>query len=284
MSRSASEDAESRVMSLLYPRLLPGETERRFRMLHEAPAGGHASMAANHSSRAVYAATGGRRVTRDELDQLRGSVLRVARDQGFPASPSAAQRTAFDRGTAQVLREGCRMVPGEAAQRQVWAFLALVLLPDVCAWRWPADAGNRYVADRFKGTDLTRHALARLWTRAHVLRDDTADDPYHLLDVLGEADLDQVMARRSALAGSPALVRAIVRAHRDDEAGGGAASRTAASRTAASPGVASRAVLRESLTRLLRLTAFVDLDSASEPELGRLVRQVRSEARAALGG
>ncbi|MFD9375045.1 DUF6339 family protein [Streptomyces sp. NPDC059999] len=289
MSR-VTGDAGTGVMSLLYPRLLPGETERRFRMLHEVPAGGHASMADNHSSRAVYAATGGRRVTRDELDQLRGSVLRVAHDQGFPAAPSPAQRTAFDREAAQVLREGCRMVPGEAAQRQVWAFLALVLLPDVCVWRWPADAGNRYVADRFKGTDLTRHALARLWTRAHVLRDDAADDPYHLLDVLGEADLDQIMARRSALAGSPALVRAIVRTHRDDEAGGASpASRAVASRAVASPAVApravaSRAVLRESLTRLLRLTAFVDLDSASEPELGRLVRQVRSEARAALGG
>ncbi|MER6389147.1 DUF6339 family protein [Streptomyces sp. NPDC001523] len=277
-------DTGNRVMSLLYPRLLPGETERRFRMLHETPAGGHASMADNHSSRAVYAATGGRRVTRDELDQLRGSVLRVAYEQGFPAAPSTARRTAFDREVAQVLREGCRMVPGEAAQRQVWAFLALVLLPDVCVWRWPADAGNRYVADRFKGTDLTRHALARLWTRAHVLRDDAADDPYHLLDVLGEADLDQIMARRSALAGSPALVRAIVRTHREDGAGAGSLSHADASRIEASRTVSARTVLRESLTRLLRLTAFVDLDSASEAELGHLVRQVRSEARAALGG
>jgi hypothetical protein len=87
------------------------------------------------------------------------------------------------------------------------------------------------------------------------------------LDVLGESDLDQIMARRSALAASPALVRSIVRAHRDDRP---------------DRNVSSRDVLRESLMRLLRLTAFLDLDSASEPELGHLVRRVRAEARAAL--
>jgi hypothetical protein len=254
-------------MILLYPRLLPNETERRFRMLHEFSPDQHRTMVANHSQRAVYAATGGRRISREELDQLRNSVLRVAREQGFPASRSTAQRGDFDRQTAQILHGQSLMVPGEASQRQVWAFLSLVLLPDVCAWRWPADSEGRYVADRFKGTDLTRHAFARLWTRAHVLHDPTASDPYHLLDVLGESDLDQIMARRSALAASPALVRSIVRTHQEDQS---------------DRSVSSRDVLRESLMRLLRLTAFLDLDSASEPELGHLVRKVRAEARAAL--
>ncbi|MFD8716852.1 DUF6339 family protein [Streptomyces sp. NPDC059629] len=255
-------------MSLLYPRLLPNETERRFRMLHEITPDRHQTMVANHSPRAVYAATGGRRISREELDQLRDGVLRVARAQGFPTSRSTVQRSVFDRETAQILHEQSLMVPGEASQRQVWAFLSLVLLPDVCAWRWPADSDGRYVADRFKGTDLTRHAFARLWTRAHVLHDPTEDDPYLLLDVLGESDLDQIMARRSALAASPALVRSIVRAHRDDRS---------------DRHVSSRDVLRESLMRLLRLTAFLDLDSASEPELGHLVRRARAEARTALG-
>jgi hypothetical protein len=254
-------------MSLLYPRLLPSETDRRFRMLHETPTTRHETLVANHSPRAVYAATGGRRITREELDQIRDGVLRVAIDQGFPSPPSMTQGSNFDRQTARVLYKQCLMVPGEASQRQVWAFLALVLLPDVCAWRWPADSNTGYTADRFKGTDLTRHALARLWTRAHVLHDPAADDPFHLLDVLGENDLDQIMARRSALAASPALVRAIVRTHREDKD---------------DRSVPSQQVFRQSLMRILRLTAFLDLDSASEAELGHLVRRVRAEARAAL--
>ncbi|MGW3203176.1 DUF6339 family protein [Streptomyces sp. NPDC001135] len=256
-------------MSLLYPRLLPGEAERRFRLLHETPVDQHVTLVANHSARAVYAATGGRRATREELDGLRSSVLLAARDHGHPSPLRPAWRNSFDQRVARILHQQSAMVPGEAAQRQVWAFLALILLPDVCAWRWPADGQGRYTADRFKGTDLTRHALARLWTRAHVLHEPHTADPYALLSVLGEADLDQIMARRSALAGSPALVRAVVRSHRDE----------AAHKDASVP---SRKVLRETLVRLLRLTAFVDLDAQSDDELDRLIQAVRRDARAAL--
>jgi len=254
-------------MSLLYPRLLPSETQRRFHLLHETPPERYGTLVANHSPRAVYAATGGRRISREELDQLREGIVRVAREQGFPTAPTVAHGSAFDRESARVLYKQCLMVPGEASQRQVWAFLALVLLPDVCAWRWPPDPHLGFTADRFKGTDLTRHAFARLWNRAHVLYDPGVDDPHHLLDVLGENDLDQIMARRSALAASPALVRAIVRAHREDQSSGSGA---------------SQQIFRQSLMRLLRLTAFINLDSASEAELGHLVRTVRAEARAAL--
>jgi hypothetical protein len=102
-----------------------------------------------------------------------------------------------------------------------------------------------------------------------VLHEPDAADPYNLLPVLGEADLDQIMARRSALAGSPGLVRAIVGSHRDEMA--------VVERT-----VRSRQALRETLTRLLRLTAFLDLDAASDDELKLIVHRVRSEARASL--
>jgi hypothetical protein len=109
-----------------------------------------------------------------------------------------------------------------------------------------------------------RHTLARLWTRAHVLRDPTEGDPYALLDVLGEADLDQVMARRDAVAGTPTLVRAVVRCHRDDAIEGSGAART---------------VLRESLKRLLRMTAFMDFDGLDDERLTQLVRETRATAR-----
>ncbi|MFE0458187.1 DUF6339 family protein [Kitasatospora sp. NPDC058965] len=256
-------------MSVLYPRLLPGESDRLFAELHRLGPGEHKKMVAGHSSRAVYAATGGRRVTRDELDDLRHAVLAAAQAQGFPEPPGSARRNAFDQQTARILHEQSLMVPGEAAQRQVWSFLALVLLPDICVWRWPANDDGQYLADRFKGLDLTRHALARLWTRAHVLHEPEAPEPYSLLSVLGEADLDQIMARRGSIAASPALVRAVVRGHRDAERSGDG-------------GATARAVLRESLVRLLRLTAFLDVDSLSESETDHLARMIRLEARMSL--
>lgn len=186
----------------------------------------------------------------------------------MPASLSVEQLTSFDRRVARRLHREVGMAPGEASQPQVWAYLALVLLPDVCAWRFgPRDDGT-FVADRFKGTDLTRHTLARLWTRAHVLKDLTEGDPYALLDVLGESDLDQVMARRDAVAGTPALVRAVVRCYRDDPVEGSWAART---------------VLRESLKRLLRMTAFMDFDALPEDRLTEIVLELRAGAREVLG-
>ncbi|MFF3458003.1 DUF6339 family protein [Streptomyces sp. NPDC002730] len=256
-------------MSVLYPRLLPGEANKLFTELHDREVGTHHRMVANHSTRAVYAATGGRRVQRVELDDLRQAIVSAAQDQGFPRPPGTAQLNAFDQHTARILHEQSFMVPGEAAQRQVWAFFALVLLPDISVWRWPTKGDGKYQPERFKGMDLTRHAFARLWTRAHVLHEPQAPEPYGLLGVLGESDLDQIMTRRGSVAASPALVRAVVRGERDEQHFG-------------PKGLASRKVLRESLMRLLRLTAFLDVDSLSEADLNHLVRMLRLEAKTAL--
>jgi hypothetical protein len=185
----------------------------------------------------------------------------------MPTSEAVEDLVRFDRRVARNLHANAGMAPGEAAQPQVWAYLALVLLPDVCAWRFPARDG-KYAGDRFKGTDLTRHALGRLWTRAHVLHDPSdATDPYALLEVLGEADLDQVMARRGAVAASPGLVRAVVRCHRDD---------------VVPDGPPTRDVLRESLKRLLRMTAFMDVDSLDGSRLTDVVLETREQARTVL--
>lgn len=255
-------------MSLLYPRLLPSETEQRFRLLQDHPRRSLDRLASTSSDRAVFAATGGQRVNEGELARLRKSIVELAEDCGLPASRAQEDLTYFDRQIGRLLHAETGMTPGEASQPQVWAFLALVLLPDVCAWRFPARDGT-YVGDRFKGTDLTRHTLARLWTRAHVLHDPKNGDPYALLDVLGEADLDQIMARRDAVAASPALVRAVVRGHRDDET---------------TDGLPARDVLRESLKRLLRMTAFLDFDGLDDPRLDSSVQETRAAVRAALNG
>ncbi|MET7492674.1 DUF6339 family protein [Streptomyces sp900116325] len=252
-------------MSVLYPRLLPGEADRLFEELHEHAPGSHTHLVANHSPRSVFAATGGRRVTRGELDDLRRAIVSAAEEQGFPKPPTAAQRNAFDQHTARILHEQSLMVPGGPLSGR-WAFLALVLLPDVCVWRWPLKPGRGYSADRFKGLDLTRHALGRLWTGAHVLHDPRLLEPYELVEALGEEAADQIMTRRRSVAASPAVVRAILRGHRDE-------------RALNEVGMSERDVLRQSLMRLLRLLAFVSVDSIPEAELDHLVRRLRAETR-----
>lgn len=252
-------------MSTLYPRLLPAETERLFVRLSDVVDGAADPSADIATARAVYAASGGMRVHRDQLIGLREEVRRAALDHGYPGRPGVEARNGFDRRVARILHASMDITAGEASQRQVWAFLALVLLPDVCAWRFPANDSGKFVADRFKGSDLTRHTLARLWWRAQVLRDETrVDDPYWMLEALGEADLDQVMARRRSVAATPSLVRMVVRV------------------TAESTDASGRDVLRDLLKRLLRLTAFLDLDWLDDAELRSLVLRERAVSMANL--
>ncbi|GID28927.1 DUF6339 family protein [Paractinoplanes brasiliensis] len=248
-------------MSTLYPRLLPNETEKLFNAMRGKTPEALRESAQSASGHAVFAATGGTRVTRDELRVLAAELEKIAVAYGYPNSGDVIE---FDRAAARHLHQHTGMTPGEASQRQVWAFLALVLVPHICAWRFPMKSDGTYAVDRFKGSDLTRHTLGRLWTRAYVLHDPASASPYGLLDELGEADLDQIMARRRALAATPSLVRAVVRAHAEDRDNGE---------------VPARAVLRDSLQRILRLTAFLDLDWMPEDHLLELVREQRVESR-----
>ncbi|CAM5732904.1 hypothetical protein SALBM311S_10310 [Streptomyces alboniger] len=150
------------------------------------------------------------------------------------------------------------MVPAEAASRDVWAFMALVLLPDVAFWRYPQPP-----RDRVLGTDLTRHVFGRLWWRAQ-LRCAASDvhEPYGALKILGEAAFDQIYARRAALGGSPHMVRAILRVWQDLDL----------------TGLNERETLRDFLKRLLRLAPFVLFDGIDEQALDEELHAVAQES------
>lgn len=260
-------------MSVLYPRLLPGAASR---LLDDLKSGSLRIPGDQPDLRwCVYAATGGRRATPDDLRLLRTEVLQIAESLGFPGDGTPGWKEAFDVTTARLLHSTCDMTPAEASQRSVWSYLGLVLLPDVCGWRYPADAIRGFNVERFHGSDLTRHTLAKLWTRAHLLHDADAADPYYLLPALGENDMDQILTRRRDIASTPALVRTLVRVHVQD-----------AGRTAGAPADGraqfGRLLFRDSLKRLMRLAAFVDLDSRTQAELETLVRSCRRSSWEAL--
>ncbi|MGY1777097.1 DUF6339 family protein [Geodermatophilus sp. SYSU D00804] len=248
-------------MSVLYPRLL-GDTARQLHQeylhLSVSELGGRHDV--RHPS-AVFAATGGRRVTPDELNRLRGDVLDVAERAGFPGEGRRQDRVTFDLEIAQLLHERCGLVAGEAAVRPIWAFLALVLLPDVSYWRYPRPPG-----DRVLGTDITRHVWGRLWWRAHLLAVPQQYRRYRLLDTFGEAEFDQIFARRRVFGGSRALVRMLAEVWPSIDRGG----------------VADRDVLRDALKRLGRLGAVIDFESLDFDELRRQVHEVAAESAALL--
>jgi hypothetical protein len=233
-------------MSFLYPRLLAGQARplhERYRNLTIQKLTEFAE--ASHDS-AVYVATGGDRISEQLLWELREQVVVMAKAAGFPGESNRELRADFDLRLATVLHSGMGIVPAEAASGDVWAFLSLVLLPDVAYWRYPRPPG-----DRVLGTDLTRHVFGRMWWRAQLVH--TADDPepYAALSVLGEAAFDQIYARRKALGGSPHLVKGILRVWNQLDP----------------RSIDERKALRYFLMRLLRLGPFVLFEALDESSL-----------------
>ncbi|MFI1923696.1 DUF6339 family protein [Streptomyces sp. NPDC020377] len=244
-------------MSFLYPRLLTEQARPLFdEYRHLTSADLSRSVALTHDS-AVYVATGGDRVPSDQLRELREGVLDLAKRAGFPDESDRARNAEFDIRLAALLHAEMGMVPAEAASRDVWAFLALVVLPDVAFWRYPQPP-----KDRILGTDLTRHVFGRLWWRAQLVRAPGESEPYHALEILGEAAFDQIYARRAALGGSPHLVRAILRVWKDLDL----------------TGLNERETLRDFLKRLLRLAPFVLFDGIEEDALDGELRAVAQES------
>ena len=247
-------------MSLLYPRLLAGQAKELHREYQALSIDAlHARVAVQHES-AVYAATGGDRARQDDLERIRGRVVELAERAGYPGESKQAHRAAFDLELAATLHREAGMVPAEAASGDIWAFLALILMPDVAYWRYPKPPGDRVLA-----TDLTRHVFGRLWWRAQLVHDPDEPEPYAALGILGEAAFDQIYARRKALGGSPYLVKGILRVWQELD------------RT----GLDEREVLRDFLKRLLRLAPFMAFEALDERQLNaELWRTARDSVRA----
>ncbi|MFB6636034.1 DUF6339 family protein [Streptomyces chartreusis] len=244
-------------MSFLFPRLLAEQAKPLFSEYQDLTIAELSCRVATTHESAVYVATGGDRVSADRLRELREGVLDLAKQAGFPDDSDRVRNAAFDQQLAALLHAEMGMVPAEAASRDVWAFLALIVLPDVAFWRYPHPP-----KDRVLGTDLTRHVFGRLWWRAQLVRSPDDPQPYRALEILGEAAFDQIYARRAALGGSPHLVRAILRVWKDLDLAG----------------LNERETLRDFLKRLLRLAPFVLFDGIQEQALDDELRSVAQES------
>ncbi|MFF4650556.1 DUF6339 family protein [Streptomyces sp. NPDC001380] len=254
-------------MAHLFPRLLPKAAAD----LREAYLGRSAEelrdrVDSSHPG-VFYAATGGVRLPSERLSALRAAIVRAAEANGFPAPPGRKQAATFDVTAAEILHRDSGIIPAEAVTGDLWAFLSLVAMPDVAAWRYP-DLHR----DRVLGGDVTRHVFGRLWWRAHLVHDDEAgpQDLYAALSVLGEAAFDQIYARRTSIGGSRHLVRGLLRVWekvdvpRDE--------------------VSERDLLRDLLKRILRLQAFISFDSLSADDLAVELEVLVGESLGAMTG
>ncbi|MEU1475916.1 DUF6339 family protein [Streptomyces sp. NPDC005760] len=245
------------MMGYLYPRLLAEQAKPLFEEYRDLPTAELVGRVDFSHPSAVYVATGGDRTSPARLRELRAGVVDLAKSAGFPDGSDRVRNAEFDLRLAALLHAEMGVVPAEAASRDVWAFLALVVLPDVAFWRYPEPP-----RDRVLGTDLTRHVFGRLWWRAQLVRDSDDPEPYGALKILGEAAFDQIYARRAALGGSPHMVRAILRVWKDLDL----------------QGLNERETLRDFLKRLLRLAPFVLFDGIEQRALDEELRAVAQES------
>lgn len=215
--------------------------------------------ATSHTSQ-VFAAVGGVRTNEADVSLIREEVRSVAVEFGFPAQLQPSLRLPFDRSMAESSLRIFDLTWSEAASRDVWSFVALVLLPDVTRWRW-SESSTPLSAERWIASDLTRHTWSRYWWRATTFSSDPG-----LLNDLHESDLNQILERR-AIGGDPRL--AIIFSQQF----------VVAERV--TPGHRRR-IIRESALRLLRRLAFVDARSLTDADLEELCRTVMEETIAHL--
>lgn len=250
----------------LYPRLPTPYARSLFEARVDWRLDDLAEVAAFEHDQMIWAPTGAARVSESEMEDLRESVLTIVTGHGYPKSPSRSFVVEIDRDLARALSEAPGLTTAEAGRGDVWSFLSLVLLPDVVQWR----AMGSTNVERFVGTDLTRHSLARLWWRAHLfthgLEDSGTGWELWADTRIGEADLDQIQTRRGGFGQSPGPFRALIRVY------------PRVSALAADRDLDRRTLWREwFLARLLRFGAFVEFLSLSEDELVAFFEEVLGE-------
>jgi hypothetical protein len=250
--------------SLLFPRLPKAVAERVYERLVDLPLTVVSNEWATSHPDAVIAPIGGTEVAEPELAELRNEIVAAAHEAGFPDQSNDKHRAAFDLCAAEILTSKMTIVPAEAIEPDVWAFLGVVLLPDVTFWRFE----NRPI-DRILGTDLTRHAFARLWWRAYQLRDLRPGDGLAGLARIPESAMNQLFERRN-IGGNRILVRAL--------------GRVLTAPDSAWQETADRALLRDAVKRVQRLLPFVAFESFEDADLETFVRDLFTEAAAQLSG
>jgi len=154
---------------------------------------------------ARFAATGGSRVSADDLAEFRLDLVAMAKKHGFDADGSSRSGHAgFDASASAWLADHPLLQSGEALRDDVWTFVGVVLAPDIVNWRF----GTAW--ERYHGG--IRNTFQRLWVRGQALdRGVGSADRWHLVEQLTEDALVQITERPS-IGGDAVLASALAEA------------------------------------------------------------------------
>lgn len=182
-------------MVILYPRLSPADVAsiwESYDGLSIDELRGRSDISHRNQT---FAAVGGRRVEIRELETLRQDVRQIAESFDYPNKGSRSSLSQFDAAVSIYFGENLEMPDGEAYRPQTWAFISLVVLPDIVKWRFPSFKISRCTGGR-------RDCFHRLWLRAQAFDlGQASENRWVLLKNLTEDSFVSIMERPS-LAGS----------------------------------------------------------------------------------
>jgi hypothetical protein len=208
-------------MTLLYPQLPPRRARELVEELAKASCRKLEDGDIDHRW-TIRSATGGTSASPEHLGMLRKAIRQVGTEHGYiygaeggPPPLQGARRGSFDAALARCLATHLEVSASEASRPGLWCFLGCVVAPELIRWRFWSEKGTTH--ERFLGNRL-RNMYGRVWWRARLLRDEQGEDPWWLLDELGEDEMVQITERPNAAGYRPltvALGRSLVESWQD---------------------------------------------------------------------
>lgn len=138
-----------------------------------------------------------------ELLSLRGKILGIADEFGFPSVVSSKVLVEFDRSVGPELHAQMTIMPADASSIDVWNFINTAVVPDVVLWRYGRfhTQTKKWNISEDRLFDMTRTTIGRLWWRVHLLGPELASR-------LGEDEVVNLL-EKPRIGGYPLLSRAM---------------------------------------------------------------------------
>lgn len=192
-------------MMTLLPRLPPPAAERLLEAYLGTGTHQWRGFNANELPEAVrFTPTGGSPIAARQLDELRTGIFDIAKRNGYGGKGTRTELAGFDAEAAAWLADQSVLASGEALRDDVWAFITIVMVPDIANWRF-GDSPERYLGG-------VRNTFQRLWMRGKLFdRGQESFDRWGLLEKLTEDAFVQITERPS-LGGNTVLAIAIAEA------------------------------------------------------------------------
>lgn len=155
------------------------------------------------SVQAPYYPLARQRAGSEDLLGLRGKILGIAEEFGFPSTVNSKVLVEFDRIVGPEVHAQMTIIPADASSIDVWNFINTVVVPDIVLWRYGRfhTQMKKWSISEDRLFDMTRTTIGRLWWRVHLLGADLASR-------LGEDEVVNLL-EKPRIGGYPPLSRAM---------------------------------------------------------------------------